>query len=147
MQLKSKLISQSLNTIKVNVEDNIINIPLNTFIFKDDIDWEAFNSSFYHSRLLAENFDMFIYSIIPEYCNVSIVKNNANGIIVLRKDTIKLNESILDLNVSEKNMKHAIGTKGRNLNFLKHVLINDWDMSNLKKIELTKKSISFFGEL
>lgn len=146
MQLKSKLISQSLNTIKVNVEDNIINIPLNTFIFKDDIDWETFNSSFYHSRFLAENFDMFIYSIIPEECNISIVKNNANGIIVLKKDTIKLNENILDLNVSEKNMKHAIGSKGRNLNFLKHVLINDWNMTNLKKIELTKKSISFFGE-
>lgn len=146
MKIQSKLISQTLNTIKIDVENNIINIPLNTFIFKDDIDWEAFNSSFYHSRLLAENFDMLIYNIIPEYCDVSIVKNNANGIIVIRKDNIKLNGSILDLNVSEKNMKHAIGSKGRNLNYLKHVLINDWDMTNLKRIDLTKKSFSFFGE-
>lgn len=144
--MEAEMVSESLTEIKIRVEGNITILPFYTIIYIDDFNWDDFGSSLMHVSTIARNFDIFISSIIPKDSGIKLISTNSGGVILIKDDKNNQDLQNLELFVSEKNIKHAIGQNGRNVNFLKHQLIDNNNFTNLKTIELVKKTYKIFGE-
>lgn len=144
--MESNVVSESLNEIKLRVDGNLTTLPFNTIIYTEDLNWEDFGTSIMHISTIARNFDIFINSILPKESSIRFVSTNSGGIILIKDEDSNSGIETLELCVSDKNIKHAIGQKGRNINLVKHLLIDSYGFNNLKKIDLIKKEFKIFGE-
>ena len=144
--MESNVVSESLNEIKLRVDGNLTTLPFNAILYTEDLNWEDFGTSTIHIGKSELFFSIFIISILPKESSIHFVSTNSGGIILIKDEDSNSEIENLELYVSDKNIKHAIGLKGRNINLVKHLLIDSYGFNNLKKIDLIKKEFKIFGE-